>query len=337
MIDLKTKYLGLDLKNPIILGASNLVNNLDNVKRAEDNGVAAIVYKSLFEEQIQLERAQLDDQLDEYADRGAEMTSIFPNIEHAGPEEHLFNVARVKQSVKVPVIASLNAIIKESWIDYAQQIEKTGVDALEINFFYVPKTADLDGHEVVKNQVEILKAIKSSVKIPVAIKLSPFYANPLHFISQLEKAGADGLVLFNRMFQPDIDIETESHNTTLTLSNPDDHRLALRFAGLLHGNVNASICSNAGIYTGADVVKMLLAGADCVQVVSTLYKNKIDYISTMLKDVTAWMDKKGYSSINEFKGKLSNNKINDPFVYKRAQYIDLLLKSDEIFKKHPVL
>jgi dihydroorotate dehydrogenase (fumarate) len=139
MIDLKTNYLGLELKNPVILGASNLVNNLDNVKRAEDNGVAAIVYKSLFEEQIQLERAQLDEQLEEYAERGAEMTSIFPNIEHAGPEEHLFNIARVKQNVKIPVIASLNAIIKESWIDYAQQIEKTGVDALEINFFYVPK------------------------------------------------------------------------------------------------------------------------------------------------------------------------------------------------------
>jgi dihydroorotate dehydrogenase (fumarate) len=150
MIDLKTNYLGLELKNPVILGASNLVNNLDNVKRAEDNGVAAIVYKSLFEEQIQLERAQLDEQLEEYAERGAEMTSIFPNIEHAGPEEHLFNIARVKQNVKIPVIASLNAIIKESWIDYAQQIEKTGVDALEINFFYVPKTTELDGHDVVK-------------------------------------------------------------------------------------------------------------------------------------------------------------------------------------------
>jgi dihydroorotate dehydrogenase (fumarate) len=337
MSDLKTNYLGLELKNPIILGASNLVNNLDNVKRAEENGVAAIVYKSLFEEQIQLERAQLDEQLDEYADRGAEMTSIFPNIEHAGPEEHLFNVARVKQNVNIPVIASLNAIIKESWIDYAQQIEKTGVDALEINFFYVPKTTDLDGHDVVKQQIEILKAVKSSVKIPVSVKLSPFYANPLHFVAQLEAAGADGVVLFNRMFQPDIDIEAEAHNTTLTLSNTDDHRLALRFAGLLHGNLKASICANAGIYTGADVIKMLLAGADCTQVVSTLYKNKIDYISTMLSDITSWMDKKGYKSIADFKGKLSNAKINDPFVYKRAQYIDLLLKSDEIFKKHPAI
>ncbi|HBH49334.1 MAG TPA: dihydroorotate dehydrogenase [Bacteroidales bacterium] len=336
-MDLKTNYLGLELKNPVILGASNLVNNLDNVKRAEDNGVAAIVYKSLFEEQIQLERAQLDEQLEEYAERGAEMTSIFPNIEHAGPEEHLFNIARVKQNVKIPVIASLNAIIKESWIDYAQQIEKTGVDALEINFFYVPKTTELDGHDVVKNQVEILKAIKGSVKIPVSVKLSPFYANPLHFVSLLEKAGADGFVLFNRMFQPDIDIEAEAHNTTLSLSNPDDHRLALRFAGLLHGNVKASICANAGIYTGADVIKMLLAGADCVQLVSTLYKNKIDYVSTILGDISSWMEKKGYASITDFKGKLSNKKINDPFVYKRAQYIDLLLKSDEIFKKHPAI
>lgn len=337
MIDLKTNYLGIELKNPIVLGASNLVNNLDNVKRAEASGVAAIVYKSLFEEQIQLERAQLDDQLEEYAERGAEMTSIFPNIEHAGPEEHLFNLARVKQNVKIPVIASLNAILKESWIDYAQQMEKTGVDAIEINFFYVPKKSDLDGHLVVQEQVEILKAIKSSVKIPVSVKLSPFYANPLHIISMLEKAGANGFVLLNRLFQPDIDIEKESHLASLTLSSPDDHRLPLRFAGLLYGNVKASICSNTGIYTGADVVKMILAGADCVQVVSTLYKNKIEYVSTMLEDITAWMEKKSYKSIKDFQGKLSHKNTNDPFVYKRAQYIDLLLKSDDIFKKYPVL
>jgi len=337
MIDLKTNYLGIQLKNPVILGACNLVNNLDNVKRAEEKGVAAIVYKSLFEEQIQLERAQLDDQLDEYADRNAEMVNLFPSIEHAGPEEHLFNVARVKQSVKIPVIASLNAILKESWIDYAVQLEKTGIDALEINFFYVPKDADIDGHQIIKQQVEILQAVKQSVKIPVSVKLSPFYANPLHLIASMEKAGANGFVLFNRMFQPEIDIEKEEHYAPYDLSNHGDNRLALRFDGLLYGNSKASICSNTGIYTGADVVKMILAGADCVQIVSTVYKNKIDYIATILADLTGWMDKKGYKTLADFKGKLSNKNINDLFVYKRAQYIDLLLKSDEVLKKYPVI
>jgi len=337
MTDLRTNYLGIQLKNPLILGASNLVNNIDNLKRAEEKGVAAIVYKSLFEEQIQLERAQLDDQLDEYADRNAEMVNLFPSIKHAGPEEHLFNVARVKQSVKIPVIASLNAILKESWVEYAQELEKTGIDALEINFFYVPKTSDVEGHQIIKDQVEILQSIKKSVKIPVSVKLSPFYANPLHVIASMEKAGADGFVLFNRMFQPEIDIEKQEHYAPYDLSSPGDNRLALRFAGLLFGNVKGSVCSNTGIYTGADVVKMILAGANAVQVVSTIYKNKIDYIATILNDLTAWMDKKGYSKLSDFQGKLSNKNINDPFVYKRAQYIDLLLKSDEIIKKYPVI
>jgi dihydroorotate dehydrogenase (fumarate) len=337
MADLKTNYLGIELKNPLVLGASNLVNNIDNVKRAEEKGIAAIVYKSLFEEQIQLERAQLDDQLDEYADRNAEMVNLFPSIKHAGPEEHLFNVARVKQSVKIPVIASLNAILKDSWIEYAKQLEKTGIDALEINFFYVPKNADFDGHQIIKDQVEILKAVKQSVKIPVSVKLSPFYANPLNVIDSMEKAGADGFVLFNRMFQPEIDIEKEEHYAPYDLSNHGDNRLALRFAGLLFGNTKKSICSATGIYTGADVVKMILAGADATQVVSTIYKNKIDYIPTILNDISSWMDRKGYKKITDFKGKLSNKNINDPFVYKRAQYIDLLLKSDEVIKKYPVV
>lgn len=337
MTDLKTKYLGIELKNPIILGASNLVNNLDNVKLAEEKGAAAIVFKSLFEEQIQLERAQLDEQLEEYADRNAEMVNLFPHIEHAGPEEHLFNVAQVKQNVNIPVFASLNAILNESWVDYAQQLEKTGIDALEINFFYVPKESDYAGADVIKKQVEILTAIKKNVKIPVSVKLSPFYANPLNVIAQMEKAGADGFVCFNRMFQPEIDIEKEEHYAPYDLSNETDNRLALRFSGLLYGNTNASVCANTGIFTGADVVKMILAGADACQVVSTVYKNKIDYISTMLADITSWMERKGYKSLDDFRGKLSQKSINDPFVYKRAQYIDLLLKSEEVIKKYPVI
>jgi dihydroorotate dehydrogenase (fumarate) len=327
--------MGIELKNPVIVGASNIVNNLENVKKAEAAGAGAIVYKSLFEEQIQLENAQLDDKLSEYSERNAEMVNLFPNIEHAGPEEHLFNLARVKKAIKIPVIASLNAMIKTSWIDYAKKIEDMGVDALELNFYYVPRDVNFDGNDIVSEQVDILKAVKQAVKIPVSVKLSPFYANPLNLVSKLDEAGADSFVLFNRLFQPEIDMEKEEHFTPFNLSTPEDNRLPLRFTGLLYKNVKGSICANTGIFTGQDVAKMILAGADCVQVVSTLYKNKIEYIGTILKDLEAWMNSKGYSSLSDFRGRLSNNKINDPFVYKRAQYIDLLLKSDEILVKYP--
>jgi dihydroorotate dehydrogenase (fumarate) len=336
MVDLKTTYLGLELKNPVILGASNLVTKIDNLKRAEEAGAAAIVYKSLFEEQIQLESAQLDDELEEYNERNAEMVKLFPTIEHAGPEEHLVNLRKVKESLKVPVIASLNAIYTESWIDYARQLEQTGVDALEFNFYFVPRDTQTDGRDINNQQLEIIKAVKPKVKLPISIKLSPFYANPLNIVSQMDKLGVDGFVLFNRLFQPDIDIDKQQHFSPFHLSSAEDNKLSLRFAGLLYGTIAASICSNTGIYNGADVVKMILAGADCVQVVSTVYKNKIEHIATIIKDLHSWMESKNYSKINDFKGKLSNKNTNDPFVYKRAQYIDLLLKSDQIFKKHVV-
>jgi dihydroorotate dehydrogenase (fumarate) len=336
MVDLKTKYLGLDLKNPVILGASNLVTKLDNLKRAEEAGASAIVYKSLFEEQIQLESAQLDDQLEEYNERNAEMVKLFPSIEHAGPEEHLVNLRKVKETLGIPVIASLNAIYTESWIDYACQLEQTGVDALEFNFFYIPRDTQTDGRDVNNQQLEIIRAVKPKVKLPISVKLSPFYANPLNVVSQMDKLGVDGFVLFNRLFQPDIDIEKEQHFSPFNLSTPDDNKLSLRFAGLLYGTINASICSNTGVFSGADVVKMILAGADCVQVVSTIYKNKIEYIATILKDLQTWMESKNYRNLEAFRGKLSHKNTNDPFIYKRAQYIDLLLKSDQIFKKHVV-
>lgn len=336
MANLKTKYLGLELKNPIMMGASNLVTNLDNVKKAEESGAAAIVFKSLFEEQIQLENAQMDSQLEEYAERNAEMVNLFPNLEHAGPEEHLFNVARVKQAVSIPVIASLNAVISESWVSYAKQLEETGIDALELNFYYVPRDTNAEGSELLKQQVETLKKVKAAVKIPVSVKLSPFYANPLNLISKLDAAGADGFVLFNRMFQPEIDVETETHVNSFSLSSNEENRLPLRFSGLLHGKVNGSICSSTGIYNGLDVAKMILAGADCVQVVSSIYKNGISHFETLLKELEEWMNKKGYNTLDDFRGKLSEKNLNDIFVYKRAQYIDLLLKSEEIFNKYPL-
>ena len=336
MINLTTTYAGIELKNPIIVGASNLVSNIDNLKLMEDSGVAAIVYKSLFEEQIQLERLEFDDSLTEYRERNAEMISLFPDIEHAGPSEHLMNLRLAKESVKIPVIASLNCVLSETWLDYAKQLQETGVDALELNFFAVPKDSKLDDNKIIAQQLDIFKALKKSISIPVSIKLSPFYTNILNVIKQFDQEGVSSIVLFNRFLQPDIDIETESHVNHFSPSGHDENLLALRFAGLLYGNVNTSIICNGGIHSGKDIAKMVLAGAESVEVVSTLYKNKISYVATMLKELTIWMESKNYKTLGDFRGKLSQSKMNDPFIYKRAQYIDILQKSSEVFKKYPL-
>ena len=309
-----------------------MVNNNDNLKAIEDAGAAAIVFKSLFEEQIQLENYEMDSQMNEYNDRHAEMIDLFPSLKHAGPEEHLVRLRKAKESLRIPLIASLNAIYKESWIEYAKLIQETGVDAIELNFYFIPVNFEKEGKSIIKEQIEILIEVKKNLSIPVSIKLSPYYTNTLKVISEMDKAGADGFVLFNKMFEPDIDTEKQDHFSPFNLSSEHDHRLPLRYAGLLRGKIKASICSSTGIYSGNDVVKMILAGADAVQVVSTLYKNKIPHLTRMLNDIETWMQNKEYDSLKSFRGKLSEKNTINPFVYKRAQYIDLLLKSEEFLK-----
>jgi dihydroorotate dehydrogenase (fumarate) len=337
MADLSTNYMGLKLKNPIILGASNLVNKPETIHQLEEAGIAAIVYKSLFEEQIQLETLQFDEELHEYEERNAEMTRLFPGLEHAGPKEHLFNVKTLKKNSSVPVIASLNAIYETTWIEYAKQLEQTGVDALELNLYATPGYFEVAGSGVEDKQVQIVTAVKNAVKIPVSVKLSPFYTNMLNFIKKLDEAGADGYVIFNRFFQPDIDIENELFHYPWELSQEKDHQLTLRYAGLLYGNIDASICASRGISNAQDVIKMLLAGADTVQVVSAIYRNQPSYVATMLNELSKWMDKKGYQSLGDFRGKLSRKNLKDPFSYQRAQYVDILMKSEEVFKKYPMI
>lgn len=336
MADLSTTYLGLKLRNPIIVGACNLVTDMNAVKKIEEAGAAAIVYKSLFEEQIQIERMQHDDQLEEYNERNAEMVSLFPKIEHAGPEQHLLNLRKVVEAVDIPVIASLNCVYDVSWVEYAEKLAETGVAAIELNFYDTPRDLNKPGKEITDQQIAVLKKVKQSVKIPVSVKLSPFYTNPLNVISRMDETGVDGFVLFNRIFQPDIDIETEKLVFPWFLSNEGDYRLALRFAGLLGGQVNADICGNKGILKGSDMIQLLLAGASAVQVVTTLYKNGIGQITNMINDLNVWMEKKQYAGIEDFKGKLSKKNINDPLAYRRSQYIDILMRANEIFNKYPM-
>jgi len=337
MANLSTTYMGIELKNPLILGASNLVSKPEVIQQIEEAGIGAIVYRSLFEEQIQLESLQMDELLTEYEERNAEMTDLFPGLKHAGPKEHLYNLQKMVKSVNVPVFASLNAIYEPTWVEYAQELEKTGVAGLEINLYAVPGYFEVSGESIEEKQVQIVKSIKQVVNIPVSVKMSLFYTNPLNFIKKIDEAGADGYVLFNRFFQPEIDIEKEEYFYPWELSNPKDHMVGLRYAGLLHGNVEGSVCASRGIYDANDVIKMLLAGADVVQMVSTVYRNSPSVISDILIDINKWMDDKGYKSIDDFRGKLSRKNMKDPFAYQRAQYVDILTKSEDIFKKYPMV
>jgi len=339
MTNLKTSYMGLELKNPIIAGACNLVTNSENLKKIEEAGAAAIVYKSLFEEQVQLENLEIYERRTEYEERHAEMVTLFPESHKdlSYPVQHLENVKKAKELVSIPVFASINAISEESWVEYAKDLEKTGVDGLELNFYTTPEKFDTNYEEIEQKQVKTFKKVRAAVNIPLAIKLSPFYSNPLKLISDLENAGANGFVLFNRLFQADIDINTEEHQYPYSLSNVEDNRLPMRFAGLLHGNIKASICTSSGIFRGYDVIKMILAGADCVQVVSTLYLNQIGVISTILEEIEKWMNSKGYTSLEDFRGKLSKNRLQDKLPYYRAQYLDFQLSTTAILKKYKII
>jgi dihydroorotate dehydrogenase (fumarate) len=337
MADLSTTYMGVKLKNPLILGASNLVTKPEVIKELEEAGIAAIVYKSLFEEQIQLESLQFDEELNEYDNRNSEMVHLFPYIEHAGPKEHLYNLKKLKENTSVPVFASLNAMYEPSWVEYAKLLEETGVDGLELNLYATPGYFEVGASSIEDKQYQIVKSVKKAVKIPVSVKLSPFYTNTLNFVKKLDEAGVDGFVMFNRFFQPEIDIETENFHFPWELSQPRDHHLALRYAGLLHGNIDASICASRGIYTSEDVIRLILAGADVVQIVSAVYKKELSYVATILEGIHTWMDNKGYKNLNNFRGKLSRKNLKDPFTYQRAQYVDILAKSEEIFKKYPMV
>jgi dihydroorotate dehydrogenase (fumarate) len=339
MANLKTKYMGLELRNPVIIGANNIVKNVDNLKRIEEAGAGAVVYKSLFEEQVLLENLELSERKTEYNERSAEVVKMFPDVSAGGSdiEDHLIALRNAKEAVSIPVFASLNAVYDESWVEYAKMLVQTGVAGIELNFYTVPEKFDTGSEDIEMKQLNTLEAVRSVVKVPIAVKLSPFYSNPLKLISDLDKAGANAFVLFNRLFQPDIDIQTEEPHFPYNLSNSEDNRLPLRFAGLLYGNINASVCSSSGILSGGDIIKMLLAGADAVQVVSALYLKQIAVISSMVSDLEKWMDSKGYQSINDFRGKLSRKESGDKLPYHRAQYMDFVMTTSEILKKYRVI
>lgn len=327
--------MGITLKSPVIVGACNLTTDAENIKKIEASGAGAIVYKSLFEEQVQLEKLQFEEEMMEYNDRYSEVSRIFPDISHAGTKEYLHKLKKLKSSVSIPVFGSLNAITKDTWVEYALQLEETGIDGLELNLYETPGDFYKEAAEIEAEQLQIVRGVLAVVRIPVAVKLSPFYSNILGFVKKLDDMGVASVVLFNQLFQPDINTEDLSHFFPYNLSDSNSNRLPLRYTAHLHGNISADISAGTGIYSGNDIAKLLLAGADTVQVVSALYRNGIGTIEKMITELAEWMGSKGFNSIDDFKGKLSRNNMKDPFAYKRSQYVDILFNSREIFEKYP--
>jgi dihydroorotate dehydrogenase (fumarate) len=329
MASLRTTYMGLTLANPVVAGASDLTANVDSIKRIEEAGAGAIVLKSLFEEQIQLERLRLEEELQKGTELYAEMATIFPKLQHAGSKEHLMWVKKARAAVKVPVIASLNAVNRETWVQYARELAEQGVDGLELNFFATPRDFAQPGASVEEEQVEAVHEVLAAVRLPVSVKLSVFYSNPLNMVGRLDREGVRGFVLFNRFFQPDINVDAQDMAQPFNFSAEADNRLPLRYAGLLHGRVKADVCASTGIMSGRDVAKMILAGATVVQVVTALYRNGVKSIPVMLEELSRWMDAKSYARLEDFRGRLSAKNATDPWAYTRAQYAKMLLNPKE--------
>ena len=326
MVDLTTSYLGLTLKNPLIPSASALSNKIENVKRLEDAGASAIVLESLFEEQIRTDSEDFEEGLQHGGESSAEALSYFPKPTdyRLGPEAYLEHVAQAKAAVKVPVIASLNGASVGGWTSYAKDIQQAGADALELNIYYIPTDLDLSGADVENTYVEILKEVKKSVTIPVAVKLSPFFSNMGNMAKKLDAAGADALVLFNRFYQPDINLDSLEVEHSILWSTPQARRLPLRWVAILYGRIRAQLAATSGVHNAQDVLKLLMAGANVTQLCSVLYKQGLDQIKVIEKEMVRWMEEHEYDSVKQMQGSLSQKNCPDPSAFERAQYMRTL-------------
>jgi dihydroorotate dehydrogenase (fumarate) len=326
MKKLQTTYLGMKLNSPIVVSACTLSEKSDNIAMMEDNGAGAVVLFSLFEEQIRTEEAKFEAVLSETSNTFAEASDYFPNLDDysMGTEEYLDAILRAKSRVKIPIIASLNGITNEGWIKYAKLIEQAGADALEVNIFFIPGNINMTSYEVEKRYLDIIHEIKTTVKIPVAVKLNPYFSSIGNMSMRIKDTGADGLVLFNRFYQPDFNIEKLEIKTDLQYSESSEIRLPLLWIALLYGKVKLSLAATTGVQTATEVIKYLLAGADVAMTASSLYKNGIPYLNTMNKELEDWMNRMGFEDIQSFKGIMSQQNISDPTAYDRANYIKIL-------------
>jgi len=322
-MDLTTTYLGLKLRTPLVPSASPLSEDIDNIKGMEDAGASAVVLYSLFEEQLRQDRLELHHNMEQGTFSSPEALTYFPEPEeyHLGPEEYLKHIAAAKKAVKIPIIASLNGSTAGGWTQYARQVQQAGADALELNIYYIPTNLNLPAGEVEQTYLDILKAVKANVTIPVAVKLSPFFTNFANVAKRLNDAGANGLVMFNRFYQPDIDLETLEVKPNILLSTPMAMRVPLRWIAILYGRLAASLAATSGIHRAPDVLKMLMAGADVTMLCSTLIRHGVGQISVIEKELVAWMEEHEYESVTQLKGSLSQKNCPAPSAFERAQYM----------------
>ena len=325
-MNLETSYLGLKLPHPLMPGASPLVDDLDTVRQLEDAGAAAIVMHSLFEEQIIRDEWAVFRSQEPHEESFGEATSYFPRQEdyELGPEQYLEQIARIKETVDLPVIASLNGTRPGGWIEYAGLIEEAGADALELNVYFLPTDPAESSDHVEARTLDVLRAVRSAVKIPLAVKLSPYYSALAYLSSNLDSLGADGLILFNRFYQPDIDAENLETTPRLDLSDPSELRLRLRWLGILHGRVQCSLACSGGVHRPIDAIKAIMAGADAVQCVSALLKNGPQHLKVLIDGLQTWMEENEYESIEQMKGNMSLIRCPDPSAYERANYLKVL-------------
>ncbi len=325
-MDLSTTYLGLKLKNPIVPSASPLSQRVEDIRKLEDAGAAAVVMFSIFEEQLHHDAEALDHLMSAGTESFAEALSYFPETGayQVGPDQYLDLIQKAVAAVKIPVIGSLNGMSNEGWIDYAKKIEQAGAHALELNAYYVATDPNLTGSDVETLYLDVVRAVKAAVKIPVAVKLSPYFSSMANMARRLDQAGADGLVLFNRFYQPDFDLNEMEVLSDLKLSTPYEMRLPLRWLAILHGHLEASLAATTGVHGGLDAAKCILAGADAVQVCSALLKGGIGQLRTILKELETWMAEKEYESVAQMKGAMSQKSVANPAAFERANYIRIL-------------
>lgn len=325
-MDLTTSYMGLNLKHPIVASASPLSKTVDGVKRLEDAGASAVVLTSLFEEQIRYENESFDYLSEAGTESFAESLSYFPSATdfRVGPDAYLELIGAAKAAVKVPVIASLNGVTNAGWIEYAKEMQGAGADAIELNIFYIPASISTSGREVEQRYEDVIRAVRGAVSIPIAVKLSPFFSSMGEMATRFVMAGANGLVLFNRFYQPDFDLDELEVVPDLELSSASEIRLPLLWIAVLRGRLNCSLAATRGVQTAVEVVKYVMAGADAVMTTSALLRNGTGHLTTLLKGLTDWMEKREYQSIAQMKGSMSQQKVSDPAAFERANYIKVL-------------
>lgn len=325
-MDLTTQYLGLKLRNPLVPAACPLCDDIDNLKRMEDAGAAAVVLPSLFEEQLRQDRAELNERLEQGTESYAEALTYFPEPEEyrVGPETYLEHIQQAKAAVGIPVIASLNGSTLGGWTDYAQQIQQAGADALELNIYAIPTDPDLPAAAIEDIYVQIVQAVKAQVTMPVTVKLSPFFTNFAHVAKRLDEAGADGLVLFNRFYQPDIDLEELEVVPNILLSTPMAMRLPLRWVAILYGRIQADLAASSGVHRATDAVKMIMAGASVATMASALLRHGIKHLTAVETELKQWMEEHEYESVAQMRGSMSQRNCPDPSTFERAQYMKAL-------------